>query len=38
MQMTRKLKKEISFYHLLRLETWPAISYFLMKYTNLGPS
>ena len=38
MQMTRKLKKEIGFHHLLRLEIWPAISSFLMKYRNLGPS
>lgn len=37
MQMTRKLRKSISFHHLLRLETRPAICSFL-KYKGLGPS
>lgn len=38
MQMTRKLREYISFYHLLRLETRPVIYSFLMKYKDLGPS
>lgn len=38
MQVTRKVRKQISFYHLQRLETRPAPCSFLMKYKGLGPS
>lgn len=38
MQMTRKLRKSISFCRLLRLETQPVIYSFLMKYKDPGPS
>lgn len=34
--MTRKLRKQIGFHHLLRLETGPAIYSFLVKYKEPG--